>query len=44
MNWRKSKVMRVARKSEECEVKIREMIEQVDAMTYLGVMISKWRQ
>ena len=38
MNWRKS---RVARKSEECEVKIgEEIIEQVDTMKYLGVMIS----
>ena len=34
VNWRKSKVMRVARKSEECEVKIREMIEQVNAKKY----------
>ena len=35
------KMMRVARKSEECEVKIREeTIEQVDAMKYLGVKIS----
>ena len=41
VNWRKTKVMRVARKSEECEVKIgEEIIEQVDAMKYLWVMIS----
>ena len=41
VNWRKTKMMRVARKSEECEVKIgEETIEQVDAMKYLGVMIS----
>ena len=41
VNWRKTKVMRVARKSEECEVTIgEEIIEQVDAMKYLGVMIS----
>ena len=34
-------MMRVERKSEECEVKIgKEIIEQVDAMKYLGVMIS----
>ncbi len=34
-------MMRVARKSEQCEVKIREeTIEQVDARKYLGVMIS----
>ena len=41
MNWRKTKVMRVARKSEECEVKIgEEIIEQVDAKKHLGVIIS----
>ena len=41
VNWRKTKVMRVARNSEECEVEIREeIIEQVGAMKYLGVMIS----
>ena len=41
VNWRKTKVMRIARKREECEVKIdEEVIEQVDAMKYLGVMIS----
>ena len=41
VNWRKTKMMRVARKSEQCEVKIRdETIEQVDARKYLGVMIS----
>ena len=42
VNWRKTKVMRVARdSSEECEVKIGdEVIKQVDAMKYLGVMIS----
>ena len=41
VNWRKTKVMRVARKSQECAVKIgEEIIEQVDAMKYLGVMIS----
>ena len=34
-------MMRVARKSEECEVKIGEEIrDQVDAMKCLGVMIS----
>ena len=33
--------MRVARKSEECKVKIREkIIEQVDTMKYLWAMIS----
>ena len=41
VNWRKTKMMRVARNSEECEVKIgEETIEQVDAMKYLGVMVS----
>ena len=41
VNWRKTKVMRIARKREECEVKIdEEVIEQVDVMKYLGVMIS----
>ena len=41
VNWRKTKVKRVARKSEECKVKIREkIIEQVDTMKYLWVMIS----
>lgn len=33
--------MKIARKREECEVKIvEEVIEQVDSMKYLGVMIS----
>ena len=41
VNWRKTKVMRAARKSEECEIKIGdEVLEQVDAMKYLGVLIS----
>ncbi|MDA8042237.1 MAG: reverse transcriptase domain-containing protein [Pirellulales bacterium] len=41
VNWRKTKVMRVARKSEDCEVKIgEEVIDQVDEMKYLGVIIS----
>ena len=52
VNWRKTKMMRVAKKRGECEVKIKEeKIEQVDAMKYLGVMISsdgsmdkEWRQ
>ena len=42
VNWRKTKVMRVARDSKECEVKIGdEVIEQVDAMKYFGVMIRR---
>ena len=41
VNWRKTKVIRVARDSQECEMKIGdEVIEQVDAMKYLGEMIS----
>ena len=36
VNWRKTKVMRVARKSEDCE----EVIDQVDEMKYLGVIVS----
>ena len=41
VSWRKAKVMRVARKSEDCEVKIGEkVIDQVDEMKYLGVIIS----
>ena len=41
INWRKTKVMRVARDREEFEVKIGdEVIEQVDTMKYLGVMVS----
>ena len=41
MNWRKTKVMRVAMKSEDCEVKIGdEVIDQVEEMKYLGVIIS----
>ena len=39
MNWRKTKMMRVARKSEECEVKIgEETIEQVDAMMSICIL------
>ena len=41
VNWKKSKVMRVARKREECQVRIGDkQLEQVDTMKYLGVMIS----
>ena len=41
VNWRKTKVMRVVRKSEVCEVKIgEEVIDQVDEMKYLGVTSS----
>ena len=41
VNWKKSKVMRVARKGEECQVLIGdEQLEQVDTMNYLGIMIS----
>ena len=42
VNWEKSKVMRVARKGEECQVMIGdEELEQVDTMKYLGVMINR---
>ena len=41
MNWGKTKVMRVARKREKCEVKIEEqVIEQVNTLKYLGAFIS----
>ena len=41
VNWKKSKAMRVARKREECQVRIGdEQLEQVDTTKYLGVMIS----
>ena len=41
VNGNKSKVMRVARKRDECQVRIGdEQLEQVDTMKYLGVMIS----
>ena len=41
VNWRKTKVIGVAGDSQECEIKIGdEAIEQVDAMKYLGEMIS----
>ena len=41
VNWMKTKVMRVARKRDSCEVSIGDqVIEQVDEMKYLGVMIS----
>ena len=41
MNWGKTKVMRVARKRVECDVKIEEqVIEQVNTLKYLGAFIS----
>lgn len=41
MNWKKTKVMRVARQKWRCEVRISDMeIEQTDKMKYLGMMIS----
>ena len=41
VNWEKSKVMRMARKGEECQVMFGgEELEQVDTMKYLGVMVS----
>ena len=52
VNWRKTKVMRVVRNREECQVVVgKEQLEQVDTMKYLGVMISgdevcsgKWKR
>ena len=42
VNWRKTKVMRVARKSEDCVVKIgEEVIDQVGEMKYQGALISR---
>ena len=44
VNWKKTKVTRVARQKGRCEVRIGDMeIEQVDEMKYLGVMISSDR-
>ena len=40
VNCKKTKVMRAARKAEECEIKIADKsLEQVDTMKYLGVFI-----
>ena len=44
MNWKMTKVTRVARQKGHCEVRIGDMErEQVDEMKYLGVMISSNR-
>ena len=41
MNWKKTKVMRVARQKWVCEMRIGDQeLEQVDEMKYLGVVIS----
>ena len=41
VNWKKTKVMRIARHKGECEVRIGGLeLEQVDEMKYLGVVIS----
>ena len=41
VNWKKTKVMRVARQKGACEVKIGDQeLDQVDKMKYLGVVIS----
>ena len=41
VNWKKTKVMRVARQKGACEVRIGDQeLEQVDEMKYLGVVIS----
>ena len=40
-NWQKTRVMRVGRKHEICNVKVNgERVEQVKEMKYLGTMIS----
>ena len=40
-NWLKRKVMRIARKPEECRIEVNgERVEQVEEMKYLGAMIS----
>ena len=39
-NWQKMRVMRVGRKHEVCNVKVKsERVEQVNEMKYLGTMI-----
>ena len=41
VNWKKTKVMRIARQKGACEVRIgHQELEQVDEMKYLGVVIS----
>ena len=41
VNWRKTKVMKVARERGDCEVRVGDQaIEQVDEIKYLGVMLS----
>ena len=41
VNWRKTKVMKVARERGDCEVRVGDQaVEQVDEMKYLGVMLS----
>ena len=41
MNWKKTKVTRIARQKGACEVRIGDQeLEQVDEMKYLGVVIS----
>ena len=52
VNWKKTKVIRVARKREECQVMVgEEQLEQVDDMKYLEMMTSgmevcskKWKR
>ena len=40
-NWQKTRVMRIGRKHEVCNVKVKgERVEQVKEMKYLGTMIS----
>ena len=48
VNWKKTKVMKVARERDSCEVEVGDqVIEQEEEMKYLGVLISsngRWRR
>ena len=40
-NWQKTRVMRIGRKKDVCNVEVNgQEVEQVEVMKYLGVMIS----
>ena len=40
-NWQKTRVMRIGRKTDVCNVEVNgQEVEQVEVMKYLGVMIS----
>ena len=41
-NWQKTRVMRIGRKKDVCNVEVNgKEVEQVEVMKYLGVMISR---